>query len=99
MNRYIDQVVRVRDSIEEILHADSVAAQQSIYDSQLRPVFWTRFIRWMLGRDTTLSLVGVPRPQREQVERHYVGGIAKFVEDSIEAVCHGKSSTFRLNDQ
>ena len=86
VNRYIDQVVRVRDSIEEILHADSVATQQSIYDSQLRPVFWTRFIRWMLGRDTTLSLVGVPRPQREQVERHYVGGIAKFVEDSIEAV-------------
>lgn len=86
VNRYIDRVARARDSIEAILHASSVEEQQSIYESQLRPIFWTRFIRWILGRDTTLSLVGVPRPQREQVERSYSGGIAKFIEDCIEAV-------------
>lgn len=86
VNRYIDRVARARDSIEAILHAGSIAEQQSIYESRLRPIFWTRFIRWILSRDTTLSLVGVPRPQREQVERHYSGGIAQFVEDSIETV-------------
>lgn len=86
VNRYIDQVARARDCVEAILHAGSVEEQQSIYESRLRPVFWTRFIRWMVGRDTTLSLVGVPRPQREQVERSYAGGISQFIEDSIEAV-------------
>lgn len=86
VNRYIDRVARARDGIEAILQAGSVEEQQSIYESQLRPIFWTRFIRWMLGRDTTLSLVGVPRPQREQVERSYSGGIAQFIEDCIEAV-------------
>ncbi len=86
VNRYIDRVAHARDSIEAILHAGSVEEQQSIYESRLRSLIWTRFIRWTLGRDTTLSLVGVPRPQREQVERHYSGGIAQFVEDSIETV-------------
>ncbi|MFM9964905.1 MAG: DUF3419 family protein [Planctomycetaceae bacterium] len=86
VNCYIDRVARARDSIEAILHAGSIEEQQSIYESQLRPIFWTKFVRWLLGRDATLSLVGVPRPQREQVEKSYVGGIAKFVEDSIETV-------------
>jgi S-adenosylmethionine-diacylglycerol 3-amino-3-carboxypropyl transferase len=39
-----------------------------------------------MNRDTTLSLVGVPRAQRRQVERHYEGGIVQFVYDCLEAV-------------
>lgn len=86
INAYIDRVVRVRDGVDAILNADSISEQYAIYEARLRPIFWTKFLRWMIGRDTTLSLVGVPRPQREQVERFYSGGIAKFVEDSIETV-------------
>src|SRR5262249_9355875 len=37
-------------------------------------------------RDATLSLVGVPRAQRRQVERYYTGGIVRFIEDCVEAV-------------
>jgi S-adenosylmethionine-diacylglycerol 3-amino-3-carboxypropyl transferase len=43
-------------------------------------------VRWAVRRDSTLSLLGVPRAQRVQVERNYPGGIAKFIEDSVEAV-------------
>ncbi|MFO0864167.1 MAG: DUF3419 family protein [Gemmataceae bacterium] len=46
-------------------------------------------MRWVVGRDLTLSLMGVPRPQRNQVDRTYRGGIAKFIEDSIQAVFTG----------
>lgn len=42
-------------------------------------------MRWLMDRDTTLSL-GVPRPQRKQVESTYYGSIAKFIEDRIEKV-------------
>jgi S-adenosylmethionine-diacylglycerol 3-amino-3-carboxypropyl transferase len=39
-----------------------------------------------MGRNSTLSLVGVPRAQRRQVELHYEGGIVRFVQDCVEAV-------------
>lgn len=86
INFYIDRVAKVRDAVTAIFAANTVDEQRHIYDSWLRDAFWKRFIRWAVGRDTTLSLLGVPRPQRQQVEKDYVGGIAKFIEDSIESV-------------
>src|SRR5262249_55990430 len=44
------------------------------------------FLRFMLRRDTTLALLGVPRPQRQQLERDYHDGVAQFIEDCIESV-------------
>jgi S-adenosylmethionine-diacylglycerol 3-amino-3-carboxypropyl transferase len=39
-----------------------------------------------MNRDTTLSMVGVPKAQRRQVETQYDGGIVKFVQDAVETV-------------
>jgi S-adenosylmethionine-diacylglycerol 3-amino-3-carboxypropyl transferase len=86
VNRYLDRIARVREPLEAILAARSIDEQRDIYDGQLRNVVWSRWLRWVIGRDATLSLLGVPRPQRQQVERNYVGGIAQFIEDSVEAV-------------
>lgn len=86
VNFYIDRVAKVRDDVEKILNADSVEEQREIFDGGLRDDFWNRFLRWTVGRDTTLSLLGVPKPQRQQVDRHYDGGIVAFIEDAIEAV-------------
>lgn len=85
INTYIDRIAKVREGVMQIVEADSLEKQQALYQ-ELRPVFWTKFIRWVVGRDATLSMVGVPRAQREQVEKHYEGGIAGFVEDCVEAV-------------
>jgi S-adenosylmethionine-diacylglycerol 3-amino-3-carboxypropyl transferase len=86
MNGYLDRVARVRDDVEEILGAKTIEEQREIYERNLRDSVWTRWVRWAVGRDMTLSLLGVPRPQRQQVERDYAGGIAKFIEDCVEAV-------------
>jgi S-adenosylmethionine-diacylglycerol 3-amino-3-carboxypropyl transferase len=86
MNMYVDRIVRVRPIVESLLAATSVDEQRRIYDEQLRERFWTRALSFLLGRDMTLSLVGVPRAQRKQVERDYEGGIAKFVQDCLETV-------------
>jgi S-adenosylmethionine-diacylglycerol 3-amino-3-carboxypropyl transferase len=83
---YIDRVAKVAPAIEAILDADDVDEQRRIYNDELRAAFWKKPIKWMVGRDTTLSFLGVPREQRRQVERDYEGGIAGFIEDSIESV-------------
>ncbi len=83
---YIDRVAKVSGGVEALLDAEDVAEQRRIYNEEVRAAFWKRPIKWMVGRDTTLSFLGVPREQRRQVERDYEGGIAGFIEDSIEAV-------------
>lgn len=89
INFYIDRIAKVRGQVTEILAADSIEEQRKIYDGSIKDAFWTRPLRWAVGRDTTLSLVGVPRPQRQHIERDYEGGIAKFIEDCIESVFAG----------
>jgi S-adenosylmethionine-diacylglycerol 3-amino-3-carboxypropyl transferase len=83
---YIDKVAKAREPIDAILKAQSIQEQCQIYDEHLRDVFWNKFLRWAIDRDATLSLLGVPRAQREQVEAAYPGGIARFIEERIETV-------------
>ena len=43
-------------------------------------------MRFAIDRHATLSMVGVPKAQRQQVESHYEGGIVAFVQDCLDAV-------------
>lgn len=86
VNLYVDKVARIRGPVMELFNAKSIEEQKEVYDRKLRKVFWTKFVRWIVSRDSTLSLLGVPRSQRLEVEREYPGGIGKFIEDSVETV-------------
>jgi S-adenosylmethionine-diacylglycerol 3-amino-3-carboxypropyl transferase len=86
INFYIDRVAKVREEITALLNARTVDEQETIYRERLQEAFWGRCLRWVMDRDTTLSLLGVPRPQRQQVEQTYPGGIVRFIEDRLEAV-------------
>lgn len=85
INFYINRVVRLRSRLDELLEARSVAEQRRIYE-EVHDRFWTRPIRFAMRRDSTLSLLGVPRAQRRQVDVEYEGGISQFVHDCLEAV-------------
>ena len=82
---YINRIARCRKEVQEILDAPSLAEQQEIY-SRTRGKIWSKTLRFAMNRDTTLSMLGVPKAQRKQIDEQYPGGIVKFVEDSLEAV-------------
>ena len=86
VNFYLDNIADARGSIEALLSAPDLATQQAVYFKELKPVFWTRFIRWFVNRDASLALVGVPAAQRQQVEKYCEGGMAGFVEGCLDAV-------------
>ncbi len=86
LNFYVDRIVRIRPWLDQILAAQSVDQQREIYDEYLRDKFWTRPLQFAMGRNATLSLVGVPKAQRQQVDMYYEGGIVKFVQDCVEFV-------------
>ncbi len=86
MNYYVDRVARLRPWVNEILEAKTTSEQREIYDNKLRDRFWTAPVRFIMNRDATLSLVGVPPAQRKQVETQYGGGLLKFLQDCLESV-------------
>jgi S-adenosylmethionine-diacylglycerol 3-amino-3-carboxypropyl transferase len=86
VNLYIDKVIRVRPHIAAILDAADIDEQRRIFNEELRDRFWSKPMCFAMNRDATLSLVGVPRAQRRQVERDYEGGVVKFVQDCVETV-------------
>ncbi len=77
---------RLRDPIEELLEARSVEEQSEIYHSKIRQRIWTPWLKWFLSQSLTLSLLGVPWPQRDEITTQYPGGVGQFIRDALEAV-------------
>ena len=83
---YNDRIIRVKPQLKELLNADTVEQQREIYDSELREKFWTGLMKFTMNRDTTMSMLGVPKAQRRQIENQYPGGLVKFIQDGMESV-------------
>ena len=82
---YTDRVLKVRPHLERVLEAESVAEQREVWDRHLRQSF-SGLLKFVLNRDTTMALLGVPLAQRRQIEATYSGDLARFVQDCVEGV-------------
>jgi S-adenosylmethionine-diacylglycerol 3-amino-3-carboxypropyl transferase len=86
---YVALRPRLRDALEALFDARSLDEQRAIYDARVAPHLWTGPVRWTLSSPLTMTLLGVPHPQRREVERQHAGGVAGFVRDAVEYVaCH-----------
>lgn len=83
---YLKMRPRLRAGIHELFNAPSLDEQRARYDADVAPYLWGKGINWALSRNLTMSLLGVPHPQREEVQRSHSNGIAGFVRESIEYV-------------
>lgn len=83
---YMDRVIRIRPALDQLMAAETIEQQREIYESQLKEKFWSGLMKFTLNRDTTMSMLGVPKAQRKQIETQYVGGLVKFIQDCMESV-------------
>ena len=74
--------------IDELFEASTLDTQREIYDARIAPRLWTRPVNWALSRQLTLSLLGVPHPQRREVVAQHSAGVAGFVRDSLDFLAH-----------
>ena len=87
VNGYVNRVARIRQSINELLNAPTLEEQRRIYyEHRLQESLFRPLVQWLLKRDTTLAMLGVPRSQRKQLDEGYPGGIVQFIVDRIETV-------------
>lgn len=83
---YVDLQSRLRTAVDALVDAKSLAEQCEIYDSRIAPHMWGRCMNWALSRQITMSMLGVPAPQHDEVRRQHAGGVPGFVRDAIEYV-------------
>ncbi|MDR1477357.1 MAG: BtaA family protein [Planctomycetaceae bacterium] len=86
INFYIDRTKDLRSYVHDILSSNSLEEQRDIWFNKLRERLWSRLIKFVINRDTTLSMLGVPLAQRKQIETQYDGGVVKFVQDCLDSV-------------
>lgn len=86
MKIYTDRVIKVRPFIDRLLEANTLEEQREIYLNGMQERFWTGLVRFTMNRDTTMSLLGVPRAQRRQIEEQYPGGLVQYIQDCVEGV-------------
>ncbi|MGI9518806.1 MAG: DUF3419 family protein [Pirellulaceae bacterium] len=86
MKVYTDRVIKVRPHIETMLAAQTLEDQEAVYFEHLVDKFWSGPVKFAMKRDTTMSLLGVPKAQRKQIEDHYPGGLLKYIQDCVETV-------------
>jgi S-adenosylmethionine-diacylglycerol 3-amino-3-carboxypropyl transferase len=87
VNYYVDRVAKMRDAVNALLAAENVEQQRSLFEQyDLAKKLWKPMIKFAMRRDVTLSLLGVPRAQRKQIDEQYPGGILQFVVDRVESV-------------
>lgn len=80
---YTDTFAGVGPHLASLLDAQSLEEQREIYERHLRDQFGS-LLRFALNRDTTMSMLGVPRAQRRQIEATYDGDLARFIQDCVE---------------
>lgn len=77
---------QMREAIDALLEAPSLDIQREVYDGRVAPLMWTPWVNWVLSRQLTMSMLGVPHPQRKEVERQHRHGIPGFVREAVEFV-------------
>jgi S-adenosylmethionine-diacylglycerol 3-amino-3-carboxypropyl transferase len=84
-NVYIDRTPTLRRHIDDLLDADSLAAQRDLYFRKVHRAFWKRWLAWLAGSNVTLCLMGVPRPQIQQIRRHH-RRVSDYIKGCLDAV-------------
>lgn len=84
MNRYLN-FRGVRKQINALLDAPSVEVQREIWPKVKKRLF-SCSVRFMINRDLSLALLGVPAAQRLQIEKTYHGQVSRFVEECLDTV-------------
>ncbi|MDX2301606.1 MAG: BtaA family protein [Microscillaceae bacterium] len=84
-NKYFRTRPKLRKLINQLLEAKSLEEQQEIYQ-KIEPKMINRLTRWFMNRHFTMSLLGVPRAQRQLIVDEYPGGLFTFITDALKHV-------------
>lgn len=82
----VRQMRKAWSSVEALLAARTIDEQRDVYESRLRDRLWTPWMKWFLSQTPTLSLIGIPKGQHEEMLARYPSGAADYIRECFETV-------------
>jgi S-adenosylmethionine-diacylglycerol 3-amino-3-carboxypropyl transferase len=77
-----------------LLRANTIQEQRTIFDQELAPVFDKPFVRWLLKQPAALYGLGIPPAQHRALATAGAGGVASIVQTRVERL----ACDFDLNE-
>ncbi len=85
-NKYLNRSKKRSKLVKELFSSTTLDEQKKAY-VDLEPVLVTKFVKWMMNRHLTMSLLGVPRAQRDLILKEYPnGGVAEFASQRLKHI-------------
>ncbi|UZR99245.1 DUF3419 family protein [Chondrinema litorale] len=83
---YIKTKPKLFKLVNALFEAETLDEQKKVY-KQMEPLLFNEPVKWLLNRHITISLAGVPRPQRQLImETYEKEGVAGYVKDSLRHI-------------
>ena len=60
--------------------------EQTYYFEEIEKQLWSAFYKWLIKRNTTMALLGVPASQRNMIDEQSEGGLLPFIQRSLRKV-------------
>jgi S-adenosylmethionine-diacylglycerol 3-amino-3-carboxypropyl transferase len=73
---------QLRRDVEALFEAPDLDTQRRLY-ARIEPRLFGPVVRTLVRQPATLTLLGVPRAQRDLIARQYPGGVSAFVRDKL----------------
>jgi S-adenosylmethionine-diacylglycerol 3-amino-3-carboxypropyl transferase len=74
------------DDAMQMFEMKDLEQQKILYLNKIKERFWRREVKFALGTNVALSLIGVPLAQRKHLEGTCAQSVAEFMESCMEAV-------------
>ena len=76
---------KLHRALLELLDSETLALQCQRYEA-IEPKIFGPMLRWLVRQPMLLSLLGVPRAQRDLIERQFPGGVTSYVRAKLRYV-------------
>lgn len=86
LNWHIDRQPGLRADLASLQAIDDIGRQAEFYNSRIAPRLWSRTVRWLLRRQTTMSLLGVPAEQVREIRRSCNLDLGAFIRGRVDRV-------------
>lgn len=83
--KYLDGKKERKHLIKKLFNSDSIKDQREAY-AELEPLLLNKMVLWMMQRHITMSLLGVPRAQRQLILNEYKNGMADFIKENLRHI-------------
>lgn len=71
--------------VKRLLNARSLE-EQRYYFEEVEPLLWNGFHKWLVRRQSTMTMLGVPSTQRRMIDERYEAGLLQFIRQSLRKV-------------